>query len=89
MTKLAKSDIDVEDFLEDMFFGDPENNIQPLMIGPIDDRYKKKGAINDKLFLINRLGGRPYFEALLTTVKANQADIKSNKLKGVGFGFST
>ena len=82
MTKLSKSDIDVEDFLKDMFFGDKENNIQPLMVGPIDDRYKKKGDINEKLFLINRLGGKPYFQALLTTVKANQSDLKSSKIKG-------
>ena len=85
MSKLSKSDIDVEDFLQDMFFGDPDNNIQPLMIGPIDDRYKKSGPINEKLFLINRLGGKPYFQALLTTVKANQADIKSNKIKGQSY----
>ena len=85
MSKLSKSDIDVEDFLEDMFFGDKKNNIQPLMIGPIDDRYKKKGDINEKLFLINRLGGRPYFQALLTTVKANQADIKTKKIKGQSY----
>lgn len=85
MTKLSKSDIDVEDFLNDMFFGDLKNNIQPLMVGPIDDRYKKKGDINEKLFLINRLGGKPYFQALLTTVKADQADTKSKKIKGQSY----
>tara|TARA_B100000459_G_scaffold49739_1_gene26395 strand:+ start:10061 stop:12526 length:2466 start_codon:yes stop_codon:yes gene_type:complete len=83
--KFSNSQLDVDEFLNTMFYGDKEKNIQPLMVGPIDNRYRKDATLNDNLFLVNQLGGKVFLTALITDAKAKQEENANKRIKGQGY----
>ena len=72
-----QSGIDAEQILRTIFLGDKlgtEDQIQPLMIGPIDDRILSDGTLNKKLRLIDSIGGEAQLNLLIGDVLKQSKD---------------
>ena len=71
--------IDAEAILRTIFLGDKlgtEDMVQPLMIGPVDDRVLKDGNLNLKLRLVESIGGEAQLNLIIGEV------LKQNKDNG-------
>tara|TARA_A100001391_G_scaffold71170_3_gene45456 strand:- start:1677 stop:4163 length:2487 start_codon:yes stop_codon:yes gene_type:complete len=72
------------EIIETMFLGKnigKEDQVFPLMIGPLEERVTNKGVINDKLRLVNLIGGEAQLNLLIgqTEQKNLQANERSEK----------
>jgi len=72
-----QSGIDAEQILRTIFLGDKlgtEDQVQPLMIGPIDDRILSNGTLNKKLRLIESIGGEAQLNLIIGDVLKQNKD---------------
>jgi len=71
------SGLDAEQTLRTIFLGDKlgtEDQVQPLMIGPIDDRILKDGSLNLKLRLLESIGGEAQLSLIIGDVLKQNTD---------------
>ncbi len=71
------SGVNAEQILRTIFLGDKlgtEDQVQPLMIGPIDERILKDGSLNLKLRLVEMIGGEAKLNLIIGEVLKKNSD---------------